>query len=447
MSTMLPNPRICTICGDVFEAVRKAGRPPAFCSDACKATSKTTHQRVCIICRGGFLNTDRPGTSSPFYCSDACSTIKSLCLHCGLPVRAKGHNFCSVTCMQTRHPGPYTCRRCHKEFMPSAHWLSTDGPLKNGPTYCSSECFEHRWTPATSKHLPNRDQTAKFLIAYNEWDRFRPNELELPTRRGIVYYNVDPADLPEYESFPKDKRLDPRVENAINFWRYVLDEGFFEHQTAEQLYVAMCLRTAGTIIKGHGIFPWIQPHINHSEFDVRKFVRFNSIHVQATHAKAKGRGAMSKERMRELLNKANDHFLIWQNVRTPPQSEREAANRWIEYWLKPRREADNRALIQIEAARFSDSRSIDPDDLEHYMGITPSQYEDCDFVRDYFAKTMAEPKPLPWGEDLRAEISSRPVSSFDSMVDLARGGYYVADPLVQHEFYLKGVDRDRQEFA
>lgn len=136
---------ICKTCGSKFQ-YQSTGRPPLYCSEACKYQSrlnKSGHTHVCETCGKTFsaLQKNRQ------YCSKGCSGIAKIkethyrnkhvkvCAACGRQFETIIANqlFCSPECVSNHNRRHYICQQCGKPF-----WRRNAFRMK----FCSEECRE-----------------------------------------------------------------------------------------------------------------------------------------------------------------------------------------------------------------------------------------------------------------------------------------------------------------
>ena len=395
--------RKCTICGDKFQYEQRAGRPPAFCSEECKAISKTTRMRLCIVCDKSH------DKMNPFYCSDECRTMKP-CLHCGKPAK---ENFCSHACLQAVHPPPYRCAVCQRPFTPTAYQLSRPNSLVRPPRYCGSGCVT---TGQIAKGKPSQFvvvQASEFAHALDRWKLIGGPLPLAPNEMPWLYPHPDMHFI----------NLPPREQNAVNFWRYVLggdDKRGQRHHpcldiTAWDLlpeYIAYGAFTRGLmgsdtpdgIMRVWTVWPWIAEDMGvDSQAISRHLQTFKLIQRrerQRTHAK-------SRTALTELLQRADSVHKYWTGEGGTDDALLAAEQRWISRWLKPKREYGGNNLLYLECQLYLKAQQSQEASrwLPH---LTSKQIDDIEAqhygLNDWaFKQRERKTKELPWGPRLVAE--------------------------------------------
>lgn len=391
--------RKCTICGDTFQYEQRPGRPPAFCSGTCKEESKLTKERQCIVC-------DKVHTThNPFYCSDECRT-QHPCLRCGKPAK---ENFCSHACLQAVHPPPYTCVSCGAQFMPTEYQLSRPSSLVRPPKYCSSRCVS---TVQVAKGNPSQFmlvQSSEFAHSLERWKLIGG---ALP---------LAPNDMPWLYPHPAmhNIALPPREQNAVNFWRWILSDA---HNDSPVLsitswdilpeYLAYGAFTRGVmgsdtpdgIMRAWTIWPWIAEGMDmDGQAITRHLQTFKLIQRrERQRIKAKTRPALT-----ELLQRADSVHRYWTGTAGSDPALLAAEQRWMNTWLKPKRELGGNNLLYLECQLYLKAQTAP--EVERWLPhLTSQQINDIEsqhyMLNDWaFKQQQRKTKALPWGPRLAAE--------------------------------------------
>lgn len=150
---------ICKVCGEHFD-YRSAGRPPLYCSEACKNKArldKSGYAHVCEICGKSFIALQ----ANRLYCSKACSGIakitkshyrskhKKICAVCEKQFETiiPDQQFCSSECASNSNRRYNTCQQCGKPF-----WRRNAFRMK----FCSDECRKNARRQETEERRQNR---------------------------------------------------------------------------------------------------------------------------------------------------------------------------------------------------------------------------------------------------------------------------------------------------
>lgn len=176
--------------------------------------------RVCTMCLKQYDHTARTDIFSPFYCTEECRTSGSPCVSCGRPTQDARSRFCSDECLRIKHPPPYTCETCNDQFSPT-------GPTNRNvpPRYCRPECFENRLSVGADALM--RPAERRYVQAL----KVAPTELPV-MKNGAPYRQVRSKYLKPF------KDLDIRTQNAILFWRFLVNTDISCDKTLFLSYVA-----------------------------------------------------------------------------------------------------------------------------------------------------------------------------------------------------------------
>lgn len=217
--------RNCTVCGLPFEYTTKRGRPPAHCSDLCKANARTTRERFCSLlsCDNEF-NLDDTTCTSPYFCSEQCvarSKPKGRdCAYCHRPMPAElasmyRSNFCSHTCIAAAS-AQILCQMCgdHVMVKPEPPWFRVQ-------MYCSDACRQDRIAlhdeQGVTRQRNEGDMEANEYLNAPTTSLANGKLTSLPTHpSGRPFLSVRPVNLEsEYV-----KNFAPSLRNSIAYHEY-----------------------------------------------------------------------------------------------------------------------------------------------------------------------------------------------------------------------------------
>lgn len=385
--------RKCTICGDDFRQVQRAGRPAAFCSDFCKQIGKRTAERKCIVC-----GTVYPKGTNPFYCSEECRTSIVRCYHCGKPSERK---FCSVECVQAAYPPPYECKNCGRDFLPKQEWIDRSD-FSGPPRYCGPACVEQA-------QVASGRATVRILVDESSWISAMERSSELfdsamPTKpSGAPYLYIRKESLDRFTP-------GQREQNAINFWNWVLDSprthissGAREFMAEYLAYGAFVRGVAGPdtpdgIMRAWGVWPYIG--YQHPELLVGSMSRVLEVYLRLQAVERKRLRAKTKADIRTLLQQAESVYNIAIGLRDAGSDTRNEHTRFINKWLRPLPELGGSTRLAHECKLYL--KAAEPLPLRAFTQLSVRQ---CEAIESSHAELnmaaveaiTSKRRQLPWG--------------------------------------------------